>query len=201
MDINLNGCLYFTRIALAYLKQMDPESRGMNGGTGKFSKSLTLISSAAAFQEAPGVCAYSATKAGILGLVRSLKAIAPVRVNSVCPWATDTKMIAGHVHLFRNAGLPLQTADDVAATVLQVAANPKVHGAAVFVGGGKNIDVEQGFAATESQWLGKYVQDLMAKQAEAFGAKVRCAAHLNDVKYAKNGSQQQENDWVKSGGD
>jgi NAD(P)-dependent dehydrogenase (short-subunit alcohol dehydrogenase family) len=167
----LNGCLYFTRIALAYLKQKDPETPGTNG-PGQFSKSLTLISSAAAFQEAPGVCAYSASKAGILGLVRSLKAISPVRVNSICPWATDTKMIAGHAHLFRDAGLPLQTADDVAATVLQAATNPKLHGAAVFVGGGKNIDVEQGFSATESQWLGTYIQDLMAKQAEAFEAQV-----------------------------
>jgi len=81
-------------------------------------------------------------------------------------------MIAGHAHLFRDAGLPLQTADDVAATVLQAATNPKLHGAAVFVGGGKNIDVEQGFSATESQWLGTYIQDLMAKQAEAFEAQV-----------------------------
>ncbi|OQU95211.1 hypothetical protein CLAIMM_01450 isoform 1 [Cladophialophora immunda] len=180
MDINLIGCIYFTRIALVYLKQGISEN-GQANGVAPFSKSLTLVSSAAAFQETPGVCAYSASKAGILGLVRSLKAVAPVRVNSICPWATDTKMIASHTHLFVEAGLPLQTADDVAKSILHVSADPKLHGAAIFVGAGKNIDVEQGFAATESQWLGKEIQTLMIKQAEAFGAK--------------------DKDWVKSGTD
>ncbi|KAI2345708.1 hypothetical protein LOY94_005182 [Ophidiomyces ophidiicola] len=63
--------------------------------TGGQPKSLTLISSLLGFTEVPGSTAYIASKHGI-GIMRSLRATSMldfnVRVNTICPWVTDTRM-------------------------------------------------------------------------------------------------------------
>lgn len=166
IDINLNGCLYFTRIALAYLNQGSIRSQLP-------SKSLTLISSATAFQEGPGLCSYTASKAGILGLMRSLRSLTPricnTRINVVCPWATDTAMIAAYVHLFRENGIPLNSPDEVAVYTQHVACDIRLNGKNVYVGGGKGFDIEEGLDKTLPQWLGQKNLDGWKLQADVFG--------------------------------
>lgn len=53
------------------------------------SKSLTLLASAQTFLEVPGLYGYSASKHGLLGLMRSLRVLGPaargVRVNLIAP--------------------------------------------------------------------------------------------------------------------
>lgn len=57
--------------------------------------------------------------------------------------------------------LPLNTPLDVARHVIQVSADPKAHGKALFVSGGKAVDIEEGLNQTEPQWLGeKHSHDL-----------------------------------------
>nr|KMM73426.1 short-chain dehydrogenase/reductase SDR [Coccidioides posadasii RMSCC 3488] len=152
LDVNLIGCLYFSRIALAYLKEdaaITPES----------SKSLTFISSVAGFKETPGVIAYSASKHGIIGLMRSLRMTSVsefnVRVNAICPWATDTQIFKGLSDSWRNNNLPFNTPADVARLIQHVAADPELHGKAVFVAGGKGFDIEEGINRLEPEWLGE----------------------------------------------
>ena len=69
VDVNLKGPLYFARVASVYLRQ--PAREGGDGG--KQDKSLTLVSSVAGFREDPGLYVYTASKHGVLGLMRSLR--------------------------------------------------------------------------------------------------------------------------------
>jgi NAD(P)-dependent dehydrogenase (short-subunit alcohol dehydrogenase family) len=158
LDINLVGCLYFTRIALAYLQQNRSPQDAV-------SKSITLVSSCAGFKESPGLVAYSASKHGIIGLVRALRLLTVpqfnVRINAICPWATDTAMIAGAVNLFHQNKIPLNTAEDVARIIQQVGAGPEYHGKAIYCSGGIGVDIEEGINTTEPLWLGeKHAADL-----------------------------------------
>ena len=80
---NLNGTYYCVRAALRHLSP-GPEARH-----------VVVISSILARIGVPGYTGYSASKAGLLGLVRSLAAeLAPgnVQVNAICPGWVETGM-------------------------------------------------------------------------------------------------------------
>jgi NAD(P)-dependent dehydrogenase (short-subunit alcohol dehydrogenase family) len=70
VDVNLTGVIYFTRIASVYLRQGRDVGKGAESA---IDRSITLVSSVAGFIESPGIEVYSATKHGVLGLVRSLR--------------------------------------------------------------------------------------------------------------------------------
>ncbi|WP_209440823.1 SDR family NAD(P)-dependent oxidoreductase [Amycolatopsis thermoflava] len=83
IDTNLNGSFRFCR---AVVPGMMHRRRG----------SIVLVSSAAGKRGVPANTAYSASKWGLNGLVRSLAlevGPAHVRVNAVCPGFTDTEMV------------------------------------------------------------------------------------------------------------
>lgn len=89
IDINLNGTLYFARLAVAYLKDKHIVDAGSSDAKSiSSSKCITLVSSVAGFKESPGLFAYSAAKHGVMGLMRSLRPFtAPLyglRVNAIC---------------------------------------------------------------------------------------------------------------------
>ncbi|EXJ82000.1 hypothetical protein A1O1_08068 [Capronia coronata CBS 617.96] len=160
LDINLNGTMYFTRLAVAYLKEnhtFDPESSTPESIVS--SKAITLVSSLAGFKESPGLFAYSAAKHGIMGLMRSLRPFAPpvygLRVNAICPWATDTQIFSGVHQAWVDNNLPLNKPSDVAKYIIQVGADPRTHGKALFVAGGEAVDIEEGLNRLEPQWLGE----------------------------------------------
>ena len=80
---NLNGTYYCVRAALRHLAP-GPEARH-----------VVVISSILARIGVPGYTGYSASKAGLLGLVRSFAAeLAPdnIQVNAICPGWVDTDM-------------------------------------------------------------------------------------------------------------
>lgn len=83
LDVNLTGTLQMTRSALPMLAM----SRG----------AVVNVASASAMGGTPGLAAYSATKAGLIGLTQSLAAeLAPrnIRINAVCPAMVKTPMVA-----------------------------------------------------------------------------------------------------------
>ncbi len=82
MDVNLNGAFYLVKASLPYMDE----------------GSIVFISSQLAFKGSPSSVAYGASKAGILGLMRSLAIqLAPkIRVNAVAPGTIETDMIAGY---------------------------------------------------------------------------------------------------------
>lgn len=89
LDVNLRGTIWFSHIAIPYLVA----STAAN-------KSITLISSQTGFKEVPAGFLYTASKHGVIGLMRTLRVALPrnprssaIRVNAICPGMTDTKMV------------------------------------------------------------------------------------------------------------
>lgn len=79
IDVNLKGELYSARIGLHYLRE--------NGGG-----DLVLVSSIAGFKECTGLVTYTASKHGVIGILRGLHLSAVkenIRINAICPWMTS----------------------------------------------------------------------------------------------------------------
>jgi SDR family mycofactocin-dependent oxidoreductase len=84
VDVNLNGVFITVKTAIPHMIEAG------NGG------SITLTSSGAALISSTHLAGYSATKAALLSLTRTLAyELAPqfIRVNAICPTAVDTPMI------------------------------------------------------------------------------------------------------------
>jgi len=153
LDINLTGTLYFSRIAAVYLRQK---------ATPKDGKSLVLVSSVAGFQESPGLFVYQAAKHGVIGLMRSLRKYFPVtygnidiRVNCVCPGATDTAMVQTFQEAWKNEGLPMNTPEGVARMIVGVSIEEKLNGESIYVEGDRGWAFEERLHHTQPQWLGE----------------------------------------------
>ncbi|KAH6988652.1 putative 3-hydroxyacyl-CoA dehydrogenase [Ilyonectria destructans] len=177
LDVNLLGTLYFARVASVYLSQ--------NAAPGQ-DKSLILVSSTAGFKETPGLFTYTASKHGVLGLLRSLRPYLikthNIRVNAICPWMTDTVMVQGVRDGWLKEGLPVNKPEDVARVMLEVAVGTvptgekgmrvegdRYNGRAVFVEGGRGWDIEVGIDETEEIWLGMEVSRTLNRGQEVLG--------------------------------
>lgn len=80
IDVNLVGELFTARLGFHYIRQ-----RG--GGD------IVLVSSIAGFKECGGLATYTASKHGVIGLMRGLHLTSTpqnVRINVICPWMTST---------------------------------------------------------------------------------------------------------------
>ncbi|RDW92379.1 3-hydroxyacyl-CoA dehydrogenase type-2 [Coleophoma crateriformis] len=158
IDVNLTGVLYFARVAVVFLQE---------GAKKEDDKSMVLVSSTAGFKESPGLFAYSAAKHGVLGLLRALRVHLRkshgIRVNAICPWMTDTVMVEGIRAQWMEENLPVNQPGDVGRVMIEVGANSKWHGRAVFVEGGRGWDIDEGIDRTEGQWMGEELSRTLAK--------------------------------------
>lgn len=138
----------------------------------EFSKSIVLVSSIAGITEAPGLFSYSTSKHGVIGLMRALRPWAPlkygVRVNALCPWATDTQLL-GVKEKWVKEKMPLNTPTDVGKIILQCSADSGLNGKAVFITGGKFFDTEEGIDRTLPQWMGEQNAKEFLKGQELLG--------------------------------
>lgn len=150
IDVNLVGTAMFVRIAIVYLRH------GMKKGE---DKSLILMSSAAGFRESPGIPIYQCTKHGVMGLMRTLRKQlnqgSGIRINCINPGMTDTQMTQSIIESFRKTNQPINTADDIAETILGEMTTDGFYGKAVYVEGGRNWEIEEGLDRTMPQWLGE----------------------------------------------
>jgi NAD(P)-dependent dehydrogenase (short-subunit alcohol dehydrogenase family) len=161
LQVNLIGTLYFAHIAAVYLrKDATPED----------DKSLVLLSSVAAFEESPGLFVYQATKHGVLGLMRSLRRYFPgayensrIRVNCVCPWATDTAMVSTFQAAWQEEGLPMNSPEDVAQMILGVSVDEALSGESIYVEGSRGWAIERELERAKPQWLGESAAANLAK--------------------------------------
>lgn len=79
VDVNLKGAIFTSRIAAHYLRKY-------GGGD------IVLTSSISGFKECNGIPIYTASKHGVVGIVRgvNLDLIKEnIRVNVICPWMTS----------------------------------------------------------------------------------------------------------------
>lgn len=107
MGINADSVVYGVAAALPLLKR--------SGGG-----SIVVTSSMAGLVGFGPDPIYSMSKHAVIGLVRALVeplAAARVRIGAVCPGFTDTPLIAPAKDFLVAAGLPMLTADEVAAAV------------------------------------------------------------------------------------
>jgi NAD(P)-dependent dehydrogenase (short-subunit alcohol dehydrogenase family) len=156
IDVNLTGAFHTVKAAI-------PQLRSCSGS------SVVLVASAASFFAYPRYSAYSASKHGMIGLMRGLAnelGGAGIRVNAVCPGWVDTPMLDGEAVA---AGLPreqavegwvrehlierLVTPDEVSDAVLWLAADAAsmVTGIALPVDGGQLVRRGQSDTDPESE--------------------------------------------------
>lgn len=84
IDVNLKGVIFTARIGAHFLR--------LNGNGKEGGGDLVLVSSIAGFKESTGLGVYTASKHGVLGLLRGVRvqlAREGIRVNAVCPWMTS----------------------------------------------------------------------------------------------------------------
>lgn len=84
IDVNLKGPLYTARLGLHYLRK--------NTNKSAHKGDIVLVSSIAGFKECEGLTTYTASKHGVIGLMRGLALQAAkegIRINTVCPWMTS----------------------------------------------------------------------------------------------------------------
>jgi len=150
IQVNLIGTCMFARIAIVYLKHEKKEGED---------KSLTLLSSAAGFRESPGLWMYQCSKHGVQGLMRTLRKMIykrdGTRINCVCPGMTDTQMTTSIIGTFREKKQPINTAEDIARTILGIETTEGMNGKAIYVEQAQGWEIEDGLWRTMPDWLGE----------------------------------------------
>ncbi|KAK8055002.1 hypothetical protein PG993_000229 [Apiospora rasikravindrae] len=172
LDINLKGSVFFTRVAVHYLRKSLAHHRDANGDTAQEDASIVLVGSIASLGEFPGLFQYSATKQGIMGLFRStkdyLQETEGIRVNAVLPNSTRTQMVAGVIDLYDANGLPSNDPEDVADAFLH-ALSSRISGEALYVTGAKTYEVEKSLTRVKGAWLGQELYDELLGCQRALG--------------------------------
>ncbi|KAJ5261026.1 hypothetical protein N7478_011621 [Penicillium angulare] len=151
LDVNLIGSMYVARIASVYLRH--------NRGPGA-DRSILLFSCSSGFKDSPSLFVYQASKHGVVGLMRSLRSYinSPykhnIRINTVCPWMTETETIKKIEQQWKQASLPTNSPKDVSNVAASMLADSKLNGQSMFVEGGRAWEIEQNIERLEAEWLG-----------------------------------------------
>ncbi|KIW87798.1 uncharacterized protein Z519_11772 [Cladophialophora bantiana CBS 173.52] len=140
---------------------------------------IVLTSSAATFLDTPPLYLYSTAKAGVLGLMRSLRTNLPksnIATNTVAPWFTgkDTGALSllGEIKIDTNRlmtatpmvpkaltdvweKLPANTPAGIAIALLLPIIQPEINGKTFFVAGNEIVELEDTLARSQPQWMGE----------------------------------------------
>ncbi|KAG9245367.1 hypothetical protein BJ878DRAFT_439532 [Calycina marina] len=163
INLNLNAANDTVKLAVFYMR--------MNGEKGG---NIVMTASMAGYLASAGAPLYSASKHGIVGLMRAIKSDAlrlNIVVSVVAPGITVTPIL-GHTQesketpeelakKYHDMGIPLNSADDVAdAVVYLFAQGIKSSGKGLMIQAGKFADVEAGAAKGRKVWMGEEMLEL-----------------------------------------
>jgi NAD(P)-dependent dehydrogenase (short-subunit alcohol dehydrogenase family) len=171
----------FAHIALAYLRDR-PKKRN---SIVVQDRSLTFLTSVAAFKETPFLPIYQTAQHGILGLMRSLQSsINPetegVRINVAMTGVMVPRATSGPGGRM-SVKLPSDMPEDVGRAIVGIVAagmgektivtraGGRLHGRALYIVGGEGYDIEEGLGNSESLWLGGKAADHLGQAQEGIG--------------------------------
>jgi len=113
------------------------------------------------FLDTPPIHVYCAAKAGVLGLMRSLRTQLPrdnITINMVAPWMTRTQLLPPQFEA--NWGhLPANEPEGPARALLLPVVRPDMNGRSLFVAGHDIIDLEAGLQETQPKWMGEELSE------------------------------------------
>ncbi|EXJ73105.1 uncharacterized protein A1O5_04254 [Cladophialophora psammophila CBS 110553] len=138
LDINLNGVMYTTHLAISYLSR-NPGSEKCQVGkhSGTRDRHLILVASIAGLAGLAGQPLYAAAKHGVVGLFRTLRLTTPlksgIRVNMINPYFVDTPIL-GPLGAFVMAGGGMATVKSVVEATSRLVADQGIIGRALVIG-------------------------------------------------------------------
>jgi len=146
ININLVAHLYVVKCAVHYFaKWADTRCQ------------IVLTGSAASFIDTPPLHLYCAAKAGVLGLMRSLRTQLikkNVTINMIAPWLTITPMLLDNFMDIWGT-LPANQPWGVARALLLPILQSDINGKAFFVAGHEIVEFEDKLHETQPLWMGK----------------------------------------------
>lgn len=171
----------FAHIALAYLRDKPKKRTSMVAQD----RSLTFLTSVAAFKETPFLPIYQISQHGILGLMRSLQSsISPetngVRINAAMTGVMVPRATSGPGGRM-SVKLPSDMPEDVGRAIVGIVAagmgektivtraGGRLHGRALYIVGGEGYDIEEGLGNSESLWLGGKAAEHLRQAQEGIG--------------------------------
>lgn len=111
--------------------------------------------------------------------MRSLRDYLPfafgIRVNAVCPFATNTAMTKDLLDIFEKEKLPMGSPKVVADVLVHLAAGKHAlkgqeaqlcNGLAVLTVGNEALEVEEGMEAMMGTWIGEYASDAIKRHKD-----------------------------------
>jgi NAD(P)-dependent dehydrogenase (short-subunit alcohol dehydrogenase family) len=142
ININLVGSFLLTRAAARHMAANDPDARGERGV-------IVHTASIAAFEGQLGQAAYSASKAGIVGMILPMArefAKLGIRINAIAPGMFETAMMSAVTEEIRQqlyASVPFPSRfgspDEFAAMVLSMVDNQMLNGTVVRLDGAARL--------------------------------------------------------------
>lgn len=155
--------MYVSRIASVYLRH--------NRGPGT-DRSILLFSSVSGFKDSPSLFVYQASKHGVVGLMRSLRSYISspykhyLRINTICPWMTQTESIKKIQEQWKQASLPTNSPREVSTVATGMLADATLNGKSMFVEGGRAWEIEENIERLETEWLGEAPSKALAMGQE-----------------------------------
>ncbi|KAK1775338.1 hypothetical protein QBC45DRAFT_10250 [Copromyces sp. CBS 386.78] len=152
LNVNLTGVMYTTHLALFWLPRNGGVSRldlldsphpsdGNNQPIPIRDRHLLLVSSIAGLAPLPGQTEYTASKHGVLGLFRALRATSwtkGIRCNVLCPYFVDTPIVPWR-GMALLAGGPKAQIEDVVDAATRLMADEGVVGRGLVIGGKQRV--------------------------------------------------------------
>ncbi|KAL2800601.1 hypothetical protein BJX66DRAFT_321568 [Aspergillus keveii] len=172
IDVNLKGSLNTLKLALHHLKST-PQTTTSTSVTSPrtVSRSITLLASTAGYFDGAGTTAYTSSKHGVVGLLRSSQSEAAkhnIRINAIAPFFTSTHLTSGISERWVAAGLEVNSPEAVAKVIVDVATDEKRSGQGVLVAGRFVRELEASRMGVLGGWVGEDVKEFMGRAGEFF---------------------------------